>query len=384
MQGFSYEFGTRIEFGNGASEKVGEEARGLGGSRALVVTDPGVKTAGLVEPIIASLSAAGLGVVVFDDVAPNPRERSSAAGAELAKAEGCDVLVGMGGGSPIDTAKGIGILQTYGGVIQDWEGLGTVPGPITPLIAIPTTAGTGTEVTCWAVITDSERHYKMSVGCPPLFPRVALVDPELTHGLPANLTASTGMDALTHSIEAYTATLSEPVGDAYALMSIELVAGSLRQAVASGSNAQARWNMMLASMLGGLALGGADIAGVHCMAEAIGGLYDTPHGVANAIYLPVVVEYSFMACPEKYARIAQLLGEDVGCLPVHEAARRAAPALQRLCDDVGIPSAAEVGVRPEDFPRLAKAAAANVSVDSCPRVATEADFLQLFERAQRV
>jgi alcohol dehydrogenase len=381
MKGFSYQLGTRIELADGSSNGVGKEVRALG-HKALVVTDRGVEAAGIVGPILESLASAGVDSAVYDDIAPNPRAESASAAARLAKNAACDVLVGVGGGSPIDTAKAAAILVAHGGVVQDYEGLGTVPGPVPPLVAIPTTAGTGTEVTCWAVITDTERHFKMSVGSPHIAPTVALVDPELTWGLPPHITASTGMDALSHAIEAYTATLCQPVSDSFALRSIELVATNLRQAYANGANREARYDMAVASMLGGLALGGSDIAAVHCMGEAIGGLYDVAHGVAMAIYLPVVVDYSCIAAPEKYARIAQALGEDVAGLSSLEAARRAGPALRQLAADVGIPTQAEAGVCAEDFVQLAKAAAANVSVGSNSRAVAEADFLKMFQGAQ--
>jgi alcohol dehydrogenase len=256
--------------------------------------------------------------------------------------------------------------------------------PITPLVAIPTTSGTGSEVTFWAVITDSERSFKMSVGSPLCAATVALVDPELTLGLPAAVTAYTGVDALTHAVEGYTSLPSEPLTDSLAVSAIRLIAGSLRKAYADGTDIQARYDMSLASLLAGVAFGNSDIAAVHCMGEAIGGLYDTPHGIAMAIYLPIVSAFNCDAVPAKYAVVAEALGEDVSGLSELEAARRASVAIRRLTDDLDIPSASEAGVRPEDFPRLAKAASVNVSVESNPRVASEADFMELFEAAQAV
>lgn len=382
MERFSFQLPVRIEFGHGVSETVAEEARGLGGSRALIVTDPGIRAAGLVDPVLERLQSAGLATVVFDDVAPNPRDTQVGHGVEIASAEGCDVLIAVGGGSPMDTAKAIGVVARNGGRIQDYEGLGLVREPIVPLIAIPTTSGTGSEVTFWSVITDTERSFKMSVGSPLCAASVALVDPELTLGLPAAITAYTGVDALTHAVEGYTATLSEPLTDSLAVSAIRLIGGSLRQAYANGANRQARYDMSLGSLLAGVAFGNSDIGAVHCMGEAIGGLYDVAHGIAMAIYLPVVAEFNAIACPEKFAVVAEALGEDVSGLPPTEAAKRAAKAIRRLTDDVSIPSAAEAGVVPQDFPRLARAASANVSVESNPRVVTEKDFLGLFERAQ--
>jgi len=384
MQNFSFQLPTRIEFGHGVTSSVGDEAKGLGGTRVLVVTDPGVVAAGLVEPVLDRLNEVRLATVVFDDVAPNPRDTSVDSGAKLAVSEGCDVIVAVGGGSPMDTAKAIGVVATHGGRVQDYEGLGLVQKPITPLIAIPTTSGTGSEVTFWAVITDTERSFKMSVGSPLCAASVALVDPDLTAGLPASVTAYTGVDALTHAVEGYTSTLAQPLSDSLAVSAIRLIAKSLRKAYANGANLDARYDMSLASLLAGVAFGNSDIAGVHCMGEAIGGLYDTPHGIAMAIYLPVVAEFSCIAVPEKYAVVAEALGEDVSGLSQFEAAKRAAVAIRKLTDDLGIPSASQAGVRREDFPRLAHAASINVSVESNPRVATEQDFLALFEAAQAV
>jgi alcohol dehydrogenase len=382
MRTFSFQLPTRIEFGDGLSRQVGAEAKNLGGTRALVVTDSGIRATGLLEPLLDDLKQAGIEGVVFDDVSPNPRDTQVAHGAEVAADEKCDVLVAVGGGSPMDTAKAIGVIQTHGGKIQDFEGLGLVRKPITPLIAIPTTAGTGSEVTFWSVVTDTTRSFKMSVGSPLLAATVALVDPLLTVGLPATITASTGMDALSHAVEGYTATLCEPLTDSLAVTAIELIGANLRQAYANGSNTEARYQMMLASLLAGVAFGNSDVGGVHCMGEAIGGLYDTPHGIAMAIYLPVISEFNCIAVPERFAVVAEALGEDVSGLSVVEAAKRAPAAICKLARDLRIPGASEVGVRPEDFQRLAKAASVNVSVESNPRVASENDFYAMFEVAQ--
>jgi alcohol dehydrogenase len=381
MKQFSFQLPTRIEFGNGVSATVGEEAKGLGGSRALVVTDPGVVSAGLLDPVLASLKTAGIATTVFDEIAPNPRETSVAHGAELAVSEQCDVLVALGGGSPMDIAKAIGLIQQEGGRIADYEGLDRVRKPITPLIAIPTTAGTGSEVTFWSVIMDSARSFKMSIGSPLIAARVALVDPAVTVGLPAALTAATGMDALAHAIEAYTATLSEPLTDSLALSAIRLVGKSLRQAYANGGNLPARYDMMLASLLGTVASGNSDVGGAHCMSEAVGGHYDIPHGLATAVYLPVVMDFNCIAVPEKYAAIVEALGENTCGLSLADAAKAAGSAVRKLSNDLGIPTASGLGVRAEDFPRLAKAASVNVSVESNCRIAGEQDFLQMFEAA---
>lgn len=383
MREFSFRLPTRIEFGDGQSRRVGVEAKGLGGTRALVVTDPGVKAAGLVDAVIEDLERAAVAAVLFDDVSPNPRDTQVMRGVELAAAEGCDLLVAVGGGSPMDVAKAVGVVLAHGGRIQDHEGRGTVSRLIMPLVAIPTTAGTGSEVSFSSVITDTERSFKMSVGSPLIAAAVALVDPLLTAGLPPRITAYTGMDALSHAVEAFTATSSEPLTDSLALRAIELVGANLRQACANGEDKAARGGMMLASLLAGIAFCNTDVAGVHCIGEAIGGLYDTPHGVAMAIYLPVVVDFNRPARPEKYAAIARALCGAAMGLPTPDAAESAAVAIRALSRDLDIPRASDVGVRPEDFARLARAAAANGSVKSNPRVVTEDDFYAMLEAAQR-
>lgn len=383
---FSFSLPSRIEFGEGVSSAVGGEVADLGGKRVLVVTDRGVRAAGLVEPVVTKLAESDLITTVFDDVAGNPRDTNVAAGASLASEEGCDVIVAVGGGSAIDCAKGIAAVHTYGGTIQDYESQPDdwfrVPGPVTPLVAIPTTAGTGAEVTFWAVITDTARSHKMGVGDPNLAPRVALVDPGVTLSLPPSMTAATGMDALTHAVEAYTARCAQPISDALALAAIDLIANNLRPAYADGQNLEARHNMMLASLLAGVAFANSDVAGVHAMGETIGGFYDTPHGVAMAIYLPVIMEFNAIAAPRKFAEIARRMGERVDTLSPMEAARRAAQAVGQLAADLDIPTARAAGVRDEDLEKLAERAASNLSAPDNARTATEKDYLSLFEVAQ--
>ncbi len=380
MKYFSFQLPTRIEFGNGVIQHIGKEAVKIGGRKVLIVTDPGVLAAGLIEPVIASLNKVNIESVIFGAVETNPRDTTVAEGAKFADNEACDLIIGIGGGSPIDTAKAIGVIQSNGGCISDYQGLDVVKNKIPPLIVVPTTAGTGTEVTFWAVITDSEKHFKMSIGSPMIAPSVALVDPDMTMGLPAKITAATGMDALTHAIEAYTATLSEPVTDSLALSAIELISKSLRKAYANGNDRQARYDMMLASLLAGLAFGNSDIGGVHCMAEAIGGLYDIPHGVANSIYLPVVMAHNCIADPDKFTRIAQALGKNTSGMSTIQSAKCAADLVRELSRDLNIPSAKDVGVNSDDFKRLAQASAVNVSVESNPRIMNEEAFFNLFEK----
>ena len=274
-----------IQFGKGVSHRVADEVIRLGGKRVLLVTDPGVIAAGIAGPVEIALLTAGVPVVVYSDVSPNPRDTEVQAAADLALLSNADIIVVVGGGSPIDLAKAVAGIATNGGKPQDW----IAPRPFTktplPIIAIPTTAGTGSEVTRSSVINDTERQIKISLRDSQIAPKVALVDPELTYSLPSALTASTGMDALTHAIEAYTGRLATPITDALALQAMKMIAASLPKAVADGSNHDARETMMMASVIAGMAFSNSDVASVHCIAEAIGGRYDTPHGVANSLFL---------------------------------------------------------------------------------------------------
>jgi alcohol dehydrogenase len=378
---FTFQLPTRVEFGLGVSQKVGEEAASLGVKCALIITDPGVIKAGIIDNITKALAQANISHAIFSDIEPNPRDTSVEKGVSEARKSGADLLVAVGGGSAIDTAKAIGVLLTHGGTIQDYEGLGMVSRPITPLISVPTTAGTGSEVTFWAVITDTKRKFKMSVGSPLIAPKVALVDPEITKSLPPQLTASTGMDALTHAIEGYTATLASPVTDGLALYATELIAHNIREATFDGRNLTARAGMLLGSLIAGMAFGNSDVAAVHCMAEAVGGLYDTPHGIANAILLPHVMRYNAPACMEKFVRIAAVMGVNTSGFSQEECAWKAVEAVVRLSRDLELPTLKQVGVKEEDLPELARRAAANVSVESNPRKITFEDFLEIFRQA---
>ncbi len=384
MSNFSFYLPTRIEFGEGVLANAAEEVKGLGGSKVLLVTDKGVMDNDLATPVIDSLKKANLKVTIFDDVKSNPRDVDCLKAAELGKSEGVDVLVAVGGGSPMDTAKTVGALLTSGGTVHDYVGAQLLKKPILPLVCIPTTAGTGSEVTFFAVITDIAKSIKMSILDTRLCASVALVDPVITKTLPAKLTASTGMDALTHAIEAYTCKLASPITDATAIYAIKLISSSLRDAVNDGNDLQARTSMMLGSLIAGIAFGNSDVAGVHCMAEAIGGLYDTPHGVANSIFLPYVMEYNVPGDIKKHADIARAMGIDTTGMSEQEAASAGAEAVKQLSKDVGIPLFKDLEkVDVNDFEFLAKNSAENISTESNCRPADENDYLELFKKAYR-
>jgi alcohol dehydrogenase class IV len=377
---------TMVEYGIGVSEKVGEKAKEFGGHKALIVTDPGLKQTGLVDSVRNNLKKSGIESVVFDNIKGNPLISSVEQGLDIFKEEKCDITIAVGGGSPIDTAKAINIVEANGGHILDYEMfIDGMHNPITkrkkPLIVIPTTAGTGSEVTMWSVLTDPKRKYKASFGHPYMAPEYSLSDPTVTLTVPKGLTAAQGMDALTHAIEAYTSRYTMPQTDALALYAIKLISNNLRQAVAYGQNLKARDGMLMGSLMAGMAFGSAPVGAVHAMAHTLGGFYDTPHGVANAILLPWVMEYNLIACPERFGDIADAMGENVQGLSMIEKAEKAISAVKRLSKDVGIPSLSEVGCKEEDIPELARLAAQDMNVNGNPRPMPAEDMEKVYRKA---
>lgn len=381
MSNYSFLLPTKIEYGIGVVKTVGEEARKLSGQCALIVTDKGIRSIGIIDSIQNSLSSFGFDSYIFDDVMPNPRDNDCKTGAKYAREISADVIVAVGGGSSIDTAKAISCLVANGGKPADWEGI-KLPKEGPPLICIPTTSGTGSEVTPFAVITDTSRQMKMTLLGPEIAPKVALVDPDVTISMPKTLTASTGMDALTHAIEAYTCRCAQPITDGLALHAIKLISRSLRKAVNEGENINARSDMMYGSLIAGIAFGNSDVAGVHCLAEALGGLYDTPHGVANSIFLPYVFEFNIPADPEKHADVALAMGLNTEGLSHEEAGQMVVQELKQLCEDIKIPKLKDCKrVKQEDFEKLASYAAQNVSAESNVRRAGKKEYLNLLNRA---
>ncbi|MDR2296653.1 MAG: iron-containing alcohol dehydrogenase [Clostridiales Family XIII bacterium] len=381
LNNFEFMLPTTIRCGRGIHRELGKELAARGKKRILLVTDKGLVAAGVIDKIRAALAESGYpDVDVFDAVEPNPRDTTVHRGHAIAREKGTDALVAVGGGSSMDTAKGIGVLLANGGAIKDYEGLGKVRVEIPTLIALPTTVGTGSEVTFWAVIKDTKENYKMSVGSPLIAPKLALLDPELIATLPPAVTAATGMDALTHAIEGYTATVSEPITDACGLYAIEMISKNILAAVYAADET-AKENLLIASMIAGICFGNSDIGGCHCMSEALGSLYDTPHGVANAVMLPYIMEYNCLANTAKFARVAAALGERTEGRSEREAAHAAAACVRRLNGDLAIPSLREIGILAEDLDELAMRSATNVSVDSNTRKIGKEEFLAIFRRA---
>lgn len=345
---------TRIVHGPGAIRRLGELVRELGVERPFLVTDAGVAAAGLADAALRHLD----GAVLFDGVYANPDVELVGRARAVYEREGCDGLVALGGGSSMDTAKAVGVEVAHGGSILEYEyGGSPLTRRIPPLVAVPTTAGTGSEVTLWAVITDHERRIKFNVGGTPLIgPHVALVDPELTLGLPRPVTAATGMDALSHAIECYTCDYHQPFNDAVALQAMELAGRWLQIACDDGGNLEARTGMAHAATLGGLAYGTESAGAAHAMSQSAGGVHDCPHGALTARVLGPVCEYNAPAAPERHARIAQALGVDVHGLSELDAAMAGVEEIYRLTDAVGIPTLEELGFSEDEIPQLAQIA----------------------------
>lgn len=379
----SFEIPTIMKHGLGAVSTLAEEVKDLGMKRPLIVTDPGIVAAGLLDRATSPLKAANLDCVIFDDVVPNPPISLVDSGARRYESEACDGIIGLGGGSAMDAAKSIGVVASNGGSIlgYEWADPQPIQKRIPPTICIPTTAGTGSEVTLWAVITDPERKIKFNVGGTALIgPWVALIDPELTLELPGAVTAGTGMDALAHAIECYTSAYAQPLPDSVALLAMEYVGQYLRIAFAQGNNMDARYKMCMAAMLGGMAYGTESAGAAHAMSQSAGGVHDVPHGALTARLLGPVMEFNYLGEPQKYARIAQALGEDVHGLSVWQGAEMAVEAVMRLTEDVEIPTLQELGFAEDEIPMLAKIAFEDPQTIGNPRDLSLDSYKQIYQR----
>jgi alcohol dehydrogenase len=372
---FSFALPTTIVFGPGCLGRAGELLAGMGASRPLVITDPGILKAGIPDQLFRALGGER-GAGLFDGVEPNPRDYNVAAAAEAYRRFGADSIIALGGGSPIDCAKAAGVLIAHDVEdIKPFEGRQGAARPIPPLMAIPTTSGTGSEVTFSAVITDTANHYKMTIKNAHTAARIALCDPLLTLSVPPPVTAATGMDALTHAIEAYTVRCAEPLADAAALHAVELIAGNLPAAFQDGADIKARSAMLMGSVLAGIAFSHADVASVHCIAEALGGRRDLPHGLCNAVILPHMMEYNLDYCRERYGRIARAMG--LGAEGEGGGARAAVAEVRRLAALLKLPPFPDLGVPPGDYPAIAAASDRNGSNPSNPRPMGRENYLEI-------
>lgn len=354
---FSFTGARKIVFGNGSFTGLAQHLVDLQAKRPLVVLDKNLAAAGFSANVVQVLESSGMEYCLFDQVEPEPRLELADEGAKLALKKKCDAVIGIGGGSAMDVAKAVAVLTTNKGKAADYLGLNKVPGPGLPTIMIPTTAGTGSEVTFTAVFVRKNLKKKEGMNSPYLYPDLALLDPELTLSLPPGPTATTGLDALCHAIESYTSINASPMSEMMSLEAIRLISDNLRTCVHEGGNLEAREQMLLGSLYAGLGLANAGVTAVHSLSYPLGGKYGIPHGLANTILLLPVMAFNLPAALEKFAIIAEVMGEVTDDLPLREAAYLALDAVEALIEDCGIETKlGDFDIAEEDFPELAKVA----------------------------
>jgi alcohol dehydrogenase len=382
-QVYGFYIPTVTLMGVGSHKEIGNQIKVLGGTRPFICTDNGIVDAGIADKISNIIrSRCDVTPVVYSGTQPNPTDNNVHEGYEMYKSNNCDLIISLGGGSAHDCGKGIGIIATNGGHIRDYEGVDKSTRAMPPFIAVNTTAGTASEMTRFCIITDTSRKVKMAIVDWRVTPNVAIDDPLLMVGMPPALTAATGMDALTHAVEAYVSTIATPVTDTCALKAIELISGYLRAAVANGGDIEARDKMCYAQYLAGMAFNNASLGHVHAMAHQLGGFYDLPHGVCNAILLPHVSRFNLIAKMDRFADIAVAMGENIEGLSTRAAADLALEAIKTLSADVGIPSGLKaLGVREEDLRTMAE----NAQKDACgltnPRCPSLDDVVNIYKNA---
>ncbi len=368
--------------GAGCVKEIGKHAKDLGATKALIVSGKSRHGEKLARDIYRILEKEGLEATIFAGADPNPTDTSAMEGADIYRKKDCNIIIALGGGSPMDCAKAIGIVVYNGGLINDYEGIGKVTKGIPPLITVNTTAGTASEMTSFTVITDTKRHIKMAIADPRITPDIAVNDPELMVSMPPALTAATGMDALTHAVEAYVSTMATPTTDAAAIKAIELISKYLPEAFAHGEDLRTRDMMAHAEYLAGIAFNNASLGYVHSMAHQLGGHYNLPHGVCNAILLPYVEMYNKQVVPERFADIARAMGEKIEGLSPEEAADKAIDAIKKLASKIGIPSGLkELGAREEDLQILAENAMKDVCRLTNPRDLSKEEIIEIYKKA---
>ena len=381
-QTFGFFIPTVSLMGVGSSKETGEQVKALGGTKALLVTDKGISAMGMADQIKEQVEAAGVAVVIFDGAEPNPTDKNVEDGLKVYHGEKCDTIISLGGGSSHDCAKGIGMVATNGGTIRDCEGVNKTTKPMPPFVAINTTAGTASEMTRFCIITNTDTHVKMAIVDWRCTPNIAINDPVLMIGKPAALTAATGMDALTHAVEAYVSTIATPITDACAIKAIELVAEYLRPVVANGDNLEARDKMAYAEYLAGMAFNNASLGYVHAMAHQLGGFYNLPHGVCNAILLPAVCEFNMISNPQRFADIAVAMGENIDGLSTVEAATKGIAAIRKLSSDIGIPAGLkDLNVKETDLRIMGENAQKDACMLTNPRKANLDNVVDIYKAA---
>jgi alcohol dehydrogenase len=371
----------RIVSGFGSLETLGDEIKRLKGTKIFIVTDPGIKSAGLVDLMAGVLDRMKINHRFFTEVEPDPKIEVVFSSLAAARDFGPDLIIGFGGGSSLDISKVTSVMLTNAVSIEKYFGMELVPEPGIPLILVPTTAGTGSEMTSICVLSDTQNKVKKGIVSEHMFARVALLDPQLTLGLPPHITAMTGMDALVHAIESYTGVRATLFTDTLNLQAICLIATNLRQAYAHGENREARENMLNASCLAGMAFSNTQNGLDHALALAIGGKFHLPHGLLTAFILPWVMEYNLLANPEKFIQIARAFGENPDGLPEVEGARLSVRAIKSLLDDLGISyRLSDYGVPREEIPALAKATVGAARlISNNPRKVSEKEVIRLLE-----
>ena len=380
---FSFTGAGRIVFGNGAFEQLAEEIKTLGGKRPLVVLDRGLSLAGMKQRVSAYFKKAGMKIVIFDKVEGEPPLELADEGAKVAAAKKCDLIIGIGGGSAMDVAKAVAVLTANEGAAVEYLGLNNIPGPGLPTIMIPTTAGTGSEVTFTSVFIRKDLQKKEGMNSPYLYPRLALLDPELTLTIPPQVTATTGIDALCHAIESYTSIAASPMSEMVSLEAIDLISSNLRACVHNGADLDAREAMLLGSLYAGLGLANAGVTAVHSLSYPLGGIFGIPHGLANTLLLPAVMNFNLPGALEKFAVIAEVMGVPTEGLTLNEAAGRAVGAVEDLIDDCGIYDSLEtLGIMETDFPKLVDVAMTVARpLANNPRKITAQDALEIYNDA---
>ncbi|MCG8400988.1 MAG: iron-containing alcohol dehydrogenase [Firmicutes bacterium] len=371
-----------IIFGMGAISQAGESVQRLGARKVFMVTDEGVIKSRWVEKALFYLDQAGLEYEVWSDLTTNPKDNEVEVGVKKYISSGCDAVMAIGGGSPIDAAKAIAVIATNGGIIQDYEGVNKINKPLPPMVILPTTAGSGSEVSQFAIIVDRKRKVKMTIISKSLMPDIAIVDPVMLQTKDARLTAATGMDALSHAVESYVSLAATPLSDIFALNSIRLIAGNLSASVACSTNMPAKESMSMASLQAGLAFSNAILGITHAMTHQVDGLLDSHHGETNAILLPYAMEYNLIANVDRFCHIAEALGEDIKDLSKWKAAEKAVKGIRRLVKNIGLAKRlSEIGIDESVVEKLAVNALKDACLITNPRDSNLQDIVSIYRKA---
>ncbi len=382
MNSFTFYLPTYIYFGEKILDGIGATIKDKGFKKPMVVTDKGILAAGLFDIIEGSLKENGIEYYIYDKIEPNPRSEIMYNGAEEFKAQKCDCIIAIGGGGPIDSSKAIGMLATNGGKAEDYEGFGKVKNDLPFTIAVPTTYGTGSEVSNACIITDPARHVKMFIGDDHLSPSVAMIDPRLLVALPLKIAATTGIDALTHAIESLVSKTASPISDALNEHAIRTIANNLLPAATTNDNMEATSAMVMASCMTAAAFNYTALGLVHSIAHSLGGLYNIAHGLANSLLLPYVMEYNLPSRPEKFALIAQLLNVDIEGMDDIEAGYAGIEQVRKISGLLGIPtSLSAIGIGTDKFEEIAEAALRDGNIGFNPRTVGKADVIAILNKA---